>query len=148
MSVLIYKVSPASGPAFETGDLVITAIVLGAMLLPRIFYLMSMHGAISRCSPQSRSMSPGLVWLSMVPVVYLFWDFVVVFMVSSSVEKEYRARGKPLEGSYPALAPGIAFCVLDLVGWIPFLNLIITPISLVLWIVFWVKIARLSKSMY
>jgi hypothetical protein len=147
MVVLIYKVSPATGPLFDQNGLAVTLIVLGALLLPRIFYLMAVHKAIARCSPPSRSMSPGLVWLSMVPIIYLFWDFVVVFMTSSSLDKEYKARSRPLAGSYPGLAPGIAFCVLNLVGWIPFLNLIIMPVSLILWIIFWVKMARLSRGL-
>lgn len=145
--MLIYKLSPVTGPMFDANGFAVTLILLGILLLPRIFYLMTMHRAISRCAPGSRSMSPGLVWLGMVPVVYLFWDFLVVFMTSSSLEREYKARNRPLAGSYPALAPGIAFCVLNLVGWIPFINLLITPVSLILWIVFWVKIARLSRGL-
>jgi len=145
--VLIYHFSKYSGPLQDQHGLAATLIVLGLLLLPRVFYLITMYRAIDRCSQPSRAMSPGLVWLSMVPLLNLAWDFIVVFMTSSSLEREYKARSRPLSGSYPALGPGIAFCVLNLVEWIPIINLIIVPLSLVLWIIFWVKIARLSGNL-
>jgi hypothetical protein len=143
---LIYRVMK---PGVMPGDAdpAIALAVLGVMLLPRIFYLVTMHRAISKCDPSARSMPPGLVWLSMVPLLYMVWDFVVVVAVGRSLGNEYSRRNKPLSYSLPGLGIGISFCVLNLLLWIPFINLIAFPLGVVLWLIFWAKIARLSSRM-
>lgn len=124
-----------------------TLVFLGLMLLPKIFYLMTMHRALTRSDPRSRNMNPGLVWLSMIPLFAMAWDFVVVVATSATMEKEYTRRGRPLVSAYPGLGSGITFCILSLVLWIPFINVFVAPVCLVFWIVYWVKIARLSAGL-
>lgn len=144
---LIYKVGDLVREPHEPGDPLFGLVFLAVLILPRIFYLISMQRAIGRCSPQARAMSPGLVWLGLIPLFYLIWDFVIVVTASKSITDEFSARKNPIPGGLPGLGPGIAFCVLNLLFWIPFVNILTMLASLVLWIVFWVKISSLSSSL-
>ncbi|NLP06553.1 hypothetical protein GX411_11485 [Candidatus Fermentibacteria bacterium] len=144
---MIYKLGDSLHRPQGPGDPAFALIFLAVLILPRIFYLISMQRAIGRCSPQARAMSPGLVWLGLIPLFYLIWDFVIVVTVSKSVSDEFTARKNPLQGGLPGLGPGIAFCVLNLLFWLPIVNILTILASLVLWIVFWVKISSLSSGL-
>lgn len=144
---MIYKLGDALQRPHDPGDPAFALIFLGVLILPRIFYLVSMQKAIGRCSPRARAMPPGLVWLGLIPLFQLIWDFVIVVTSSKSLSDEFEARKNPLPGGLPGLGPGIAFCVLNLLFWIPLLNILTMLASLVLWIVFWVKISSLSSSL-
>jgi hypothetical protein len=128
-------------------DPAIALVALGLMLLPRIFYLISMQRAVARCDPSARSIPPGLVWLAMVPLLSMVWDFVVVVAVGRSLGNEYARRNRPLAYSFPGLGFGISFCVLNLLIWIPLINMVAVPVAVVLWLIFWVKISRLSSRL-
>ncbi len=58
-----------------------------------VFSLMTLQTALSRCSRQNRSLSPGLVWLSLIPIFGLAWLFVVVLAEGRSLGAEFHARG-------------------------------------------------------
>lgn len=143
---MIYR---AMKPGVVPGEVdpAIALAVLGVMLLPRIFYLVSMHRAVAKCDPSARSIPPGLVWLAMVPLLSMVWDFVVVVTVGRSLGSEYSRRNRPLDYSLPGLGLGISFCVVNLLLWIPFINLIAYPVGIILWLLFWVKIARVSSQL-
>ncbi len=48
--------------------LLLTLLAMGVFLIPWIFYLLTLSKALNRCSPANRSMSPGQVWLLLIPL--------------------------------------------------------------------------------
>lgn len=42
-----------------------------AGLVVAIFYLLTLMRALQKCSPQSRTMQPGMVWLLLIPLFNL-----------------------------------------------------------------------------
>ncbi|MEO7142533.1 MAG: hypothetical protein ABI165_03430 [Bryobacteraceae bacterium] len=67
----------------ESFAVVVTFSILG---LPfAIFYLAGLQGAVARCSPESRTMRPGMLWLMLIPVFNLVWQFVVVTNMSKGL---------------------------------------------------------------
>jgi type IV pilus assembly protein PilA len=81
----------------------------------------------------------------LVPFVNLVWQFFVVIGLADSLGNEYRARGVPNVEPEPGKSIGIAMCVCAACGIIPLVNVIALPAYLVLWIIYWAKIAGFSR---
>ena len=67
--------------------------VLIAALVVYIKYLRSLQKTLEKCAVQNRSIAPGMVWLQVVPMLNLGWQFVNVVSIGRSLEKEFRSRG-------------------------------------------------------
>ncbi len=141
---MIYKVLDTAGPA-GPGNPLMGLAFLGVLILPRIFYLLTMGRALSRCAPRNRTLTPGLVWLSIIPMFGNLWDFVIVLTVGRNLTDEARSRSLQPAEDNPGLAFGIAYCLLNLFFWIPFINIFTGLASLICWIVYWAKIAAASR---
>ena len=68
------------------GVMLIVLICLLLLLLPKILYLLTLQRTLNRCDPSSRTMSPGLVWLCIVPVFGFVWTFFVVNAIADSLK--------------------------------------------------------------
>lgn len=110
-----------------------------------VFYLAMLQKALSRCSPQNRTLSPALVWLQLIPLFGLVWHFGLVFNVTRSLRAEFAARGI-VEDLGPAQGIGLSMCVLNAIAIIPYLGILTGFVALVCWIIYWVKIAGFSKK--
>ena len=118
-------------------------ILCVVMLIPLIFYLITLQKALSRCAPQSRAMEPGLVWLQLIPIFNMVWQFFVVINVATSLHNEFVRRGIPQEQS-PGQGIGMAMCILSVCSIIPLLGIPCALASFILWIIYWSKIAGFS----
>jgi len=116
-------------------------------LLPAIFYLLSLQKALERCSPASRTMQPGMVWLLLVPLFNMIWNFFVVLALAKSLANEFARRGIPSPEAEPGQSIGLAMCICTCCGIIPVLGLLASLASMVLWIMYWVKIAGYSQAL-
>jgi hypothetical protein len=119
-------------------------LVLGALIIPTVFYLLTLQTALSRCSPESRALSPSLVWLGLIPLFNLIWSFVLVICIAKSLGNEFRRRGV-VESPNPGLALGLAMAICGISYVIPSVGTWTTVAGYVLWIVYWVTIARCSS---
>jgi hypothetical protein len=115
------------------------------ILIPAIFYLLTLQKALERCPPQSRTMPPGQVWLLLIPFFNLIWHFIVVNSVAASLRNEFTKRNIPLAEPEPGKPIGLALCIASVGGIVPLLNLIAGPIGLVCWVMYWVKISGYSS---
>jgi hypothetical protein len=122
-------------------------IMLVGILLLYIFYILTLSRALSKCSIASRTMQPGLVWLLLVPLFNIVWQFFVVIGLADSLGKEFRARGIPNVEPEPGKAIGIAMCVCAVCAIIPILGIFAAIAHLILWIIYWVKIAEFSRRL-
>ena len=116
------------------GMLTVALVVIAIMLVPAIFYLLTLQKALNRCSPECRAMNPGMVWLMFIPLFNLVWQFFVVINMAKSLGAEFQKRGIA-EDPNPGQTLGLVMCV----G-----NLICGPVGLICWIIYWVKIAGYS----
>jgi|ERR1039458_9366874 hypothetical protein len=131
----------------DTEKLVFVLIVFGLLGIPEIFFLISMQKALERCSTESRTMSPWQVWLWLIPLFSLVWQFIVVVHIASSLRNELLRRQLPLNEAEPGQTLGITQCVLELLCWVPAISWITALPSLICWIVYWVKIAGYSRQL-
>jgi len=121
-------------------------VIFAILILPMVFFLLTLQRALSKCSPANRTMSPGLVWLQIIPFFGLIWQFFVVFAVANSLDNEFAAR-RIQEESKPGQSLGLAMCITRVCTVIPFLGIFAAIASLVLWIIYWVKIAGFSRKL-
>jgi hypothetical protein len=115
------------------------------LYIPLIFYLLTLQKALSRCSPASRTLSPGLVWLLLIPFFGLVWHFVIVTSLAKSLHNEFTKRNIN-EAQNPGLGIGLATCILSVLSWIPHLRGVGIA-ALVCLIIYWVKIAGYSARL-
>jgi hypothetical protein len=120
-------------------------IVFAIALLPTIFFLLTLHKALSRCEPGSRTMVPGQVWLCLVPVFNLIWAFFVVNALSDSLHREFTRRGM-VEEPQPGRSLGMALAILAVISIVPILGFVTGIAALVCWILYWIKIAGYSEK--
>jgi NADH:ubiquinone oxidoreductase subunit 6 (subunit J) len=147
----------ALGAAF-LGILCVAVLIV---LVIAIFYLLTLQRALSRVAPRNRMMEPGMVWLSLIPCLNLIWGFFIAIQVPGSLKNEFRDRGQD-DGSDYGKSIGLGNCILGLVnifisnglGRIPefavaasIISGVVGIISLVLFIIFWVKIANYSAQL-
>jgi MFS family permease len=132
--------------------LVIMATVAVLMLVGfgiGIAYLLTLQRAVERCAPQNRALYPGQVWLSLIPLFNIVWQFILVSRIADTLSREFAARSTP-----PAPVPdnygrsvGLAMCVLGIVSFIPYLGILTGLASFVCWIVYWVKVSGYSRAL-
>ena len=129
---------------FAGWHLAVWAIALVVFIL----YLITLMNTLNAISPQHRRLTPGLVFLLLIPLFNLVWNFIVVTKIRDSLQAEFAARN--LQGTGFGFGIGIAMCILYIVCIIPLINLLAAPAALVCWIIYWVQIAgfksQLSKT--
>jgi len=128
-------------------ELIVIAGVGTLCLVPFIFYLLTLQRSLDRCSPQSRTISPGKVWLLFIPLFNLAWQFVVVTGIARSLANEYRLRGIPLKEPEPGKGIGLAMCILACTSIIPLLGIVTGIAAFLCWIIYWVKISDYSAQL-
>jgi type IV pilus assembly protein PilA len=126
---------------------IVAGMMFLGMFVAYIFFLVSLSGALSKCSRASRTMEPGLVWLMLVPLVNLVVQFLVVIAVARSLGNEFRARGISNAEPEPGQSVGIAMCICSACGVVPLVNLLALPAYLVLLIIYWAKISGFSRNL-
>ena len=133
------------GPAELFALSSILLVVIGIALIPLIFFCLTLQKCLKRCSLQNRAMSPGMVWLLLIPLFNIVWQFIVVLKISESLAREFKLRNI-LSEPEPGKSIGLAFCILYLCGIIPLLGILASIAGLVCWILYWVKIANYSAQ--
>jgi hypothetical protein len=120
-------------------------VIFAVALVPAIFFLLTLQNTLKAIAPQNRSMPPGQVWLSLIPIFNIFWNFFVVGHMANSIQAELTQKGAaPTER--PAHSIGLAMCILPLCGWVPLLGGLAGLAAMVCWIIYWIKIAEFKRQ--
>ena len=125
--------------------LVLVVVVLA--LAAFIFFLITLQNALKAVRPENRKMRPGQVWLLLIPLFSLVWQFMVVDRVADSLANEYRSRGITPGEQRPGYSVGLAFCILGICSFIPLIGTLASLGSIVCWIIYWVKIANYKNAL-
>jgi cobalamin synthase len=135
------------GELFAPWHLLILLIVFGFFSLPVIFYILTLQKALRKCAPQSRTLEPGLVWLYLIPVVNLVIGFIIVLGMARTLRNEFNRRGTPVPDREPGQAIGLTMAICACCSIVPLLGVFAVIAYVVLWIVYWVKIAEFSRML-
>jgi len=125
-------------------------IVLGlAGLGAAIAFLLTLQRAVGRCAPRNRLLSPDQVWLNLIPIFGIVWQFMMVGRIADTLRNEFAARGTPrapVPDDY-GRGVGLAMCILGVVSIIPYVGILTGLAGMVCWIVYWVKISGYSREL-
>lgn len=103
-----------------------------------------------RCSPESRALSPNLIWLLVIPVFTFVWEFVVVIKLAESLHNEFSKRGIETDKA-PGQTIGLAASILIVIAIIPYhyfdLFVVVGIPAVICWIIYWIKIWRFSNQL-
>ena len=121
-------------------------IYIGIILIPGIFYLLTLRKALLRCEKSNRAMPPGQVWLQLIPLFNMIWHFFIVINVAKSLHNEFEQRGIKSD-PMPGKSLGLAMCILGIISFVPYIGIWFGLISIICWIVYWVKISGYSAQL-
>ena len=88
--------------------LLVLMIILWLTLIALVLFLLALQNALKKCAPASRTMEPGKVWLWLIPIFGLVWQFIVVINIAKSLGNEF-AR---LEIRCPDPTPGQVLAII------------------------------------
>jgi len=92
-------------------------------------------------------MEPGQVWLNLIPIFNIVWQFITVSRVADSLRNEFYDRGWHERNEDYGRGIGTAYCVLNIISAIPYIGGIFALGALVCFIIYWVKIANYSGQL-
>jgi hypothetical protein len=119
------------GPQEIMVILVVVAVIFGISLIPMIFFLLTLQNTLNAISFENRKMEPSLVWLSLIPLFGLVWQFIIVDRMAGSLQAEFAKRGMATEEVRPGNSIGLAYCILFCCSLIPFLGYITSIAGLI-----------------
>jgi hypothetical protein len=149
------KQDAAAAAAVLLGMLCLFLIVA---IVIAVFYLLTLQKALSRVAPWNRLMEPGLVWLSLIPIFNLIWSFFIATRIPDSLRNEFRHRNLD-DGSDYGKGVGLAHAIIGVLSFaldmvsrlsrqpVVMITAPLGLISLILFIIFWVRIAGYSKKL-
>jgi hypothetical protein len=147
--------------AFNSEDiylLVIMMVVLLAFLAVYIFFLIEQQNILKAIRPENRLMRPGQVWLQLIPLFNVVWQFIVVGRISDSIQREFAtwendsivglpdAQVAHVINTRPTYDIGLAYCILYLCNWIPFVGTLAGIAGLVCWVIYWTKLVEFRRK--
>jgi hypothetical protein len=134
------------GDFFQPVHLLILLFVFGLIfLIPAILYILTLVRTLNKCAVSSRTLDPVMAWLYLIPIVNLVIHFVIVFGMSKTLRNEFNRRAVPVDDPTPVQSLGLAMCICACCSIVPILGLLATLAHLILWIMYWVKIAEYSR---
>lgn len=119
---------------------ILILLLFGGMLIPTIFYLVTLQSTLQTISIENRAMPPGNVWLLFIPLFGTIWHFIIVNKMADSIRAEADSQNIKLDEARPGYSIGLAMCVLNCLFFIPGLNFLTGLAGLICWIIYWIKI--------
>ena len=130
---------------FTPWHLIVLFVIAALFLLPEVFYILTLQKALQKCAPESQTISPGMIWLFLVPLVNFVVNLFIVLGMAKTLRNEFNRRGTFVADPSPGQTIGVAMAVTLCCSIVPIVGFFAGPASLVLWVVYWVKIAEYSR---
>lgn len=125
--------------------LAIAAVGLIIGLAISILIAVLLYGCYARIPQQYREMEPGMVFLILIPCFNLVWVFFVTLRLSQSFQKYFTAQGRSDVGDC-GYQIGLWYSICTAASIVPCVNYISGPASLVLLIIYLVKVIGLKNQ--
>jgi len=129
-------------------------LFMGIFLIPYIFFIRTQYSILQAIQPENRLINPIEVWLQLIPVFGLIWQFVVVARIADSIQREYKSHkevsflgmgdGELQEkiDERVTYTTGFSYCVVLVLSFIPVIGFLIGIAMLVLWITYWRQLIK------
>jgi hypothetical protein len=131
-------------------------LLLIPFLVVSILFLWSQHKTLALIRPEyRRRMPPGQVWLQLIPLFGLGWQFYVISKISDSIRDDLNAPSgdslfgdDPLPtGKRPTYATGISYAVLFCLTLLPLglLKSLLALAGLIVWVIYWIELSGYTR---
>lgn len=90
-------------------------VEIGLLIFFTSIWLLTMQRALDACIYSRRTIQPGQVWLTFIPLFGVVWQFIAVTRVSETLALEYNVRGWKSDESRPGIEAGIVACCVVLI---------------------------------
>lgn len=128
--------------------IIFMVIIIGAaVIIPAVFYFITLQKTLEQVSPNNREVPPTNVWLMFIPLFNIVYGFILYPKICDSVRKEYEFRGLPSSGDF-GKGLGTAMPILNICGIIPVLGGLAGIANFVIWIIFWSKMAGYKNELF
>ncbi len=132
--------------AAVAASVVLVAVIVGLVALAvAIFVIYLLYSCYARLPQEYQPMAPGLVWLLLIPLFNIVWQFFVVLRLSKAYQTYFAAQNRTDVGDCGYMI-GLIALICGLLGWIPVLGILAGIAGLVLWIVYLVKVVGLRNQ--
>ncbi|AHW61787.1 hypothetical protein SAMN05444285_102226 [Draconibacterium orientale] len=121
-------------------EIIILLIIPALSVIPLIFYLLTLQNTFNAISIENRRMQSGEVWLTLIPLFGLVWQFIIVNRLADSLKAEFNAKNITVDEERPGVGIGLAYCILFCCSIIPFVNFLTGVAGIICWIIYWSKI--------
>lgn len=126
------------------GGAIILVFLLIALVVA-ILYLFNLQNLMKSIKEENREVSPGNVWLMLIPLFSLVYAFILYPKISASVKKELESREMDTEGD-GAKNLGLALAITGALSLIPVIGGLAGLANLVIFIMWWVKTAGFKNK--
>lgn len=119
-------------------------------IIPAIFFFITQQNTLKSIQLITRAMKPGEVWLQLILVFGLIWQFIVVNRIADSIRRELNTpvfsfdqnSDLPLDVSSPrpTHSIGVTYCVLICCSVIPIIGVLFAFAGFICWIIYWVQL--------
>ncbi len=144
--------------------------LLLVFVIPAILFFLAQQKTLQVISPENREISPGSVWLQLVPVFGMVWQFIVVIRIAHSVSKEMASKigDSILNNTHEQIKEtdesltyniGLAYCILTTLGviinyatlhtssYLALFGSLFDLIGIVSWIIYWVRLVKIKNKL-
>ncbi|MBO0356056.1 hypothetical protein J0656_18705 [Muricauda ruestringensis] len=123
-------------------------LLVMAFFVAIAFYCRSLQNVLRKVKPENRTRKPNSVWFMYLIPFNFIEDFFIVIDVAHSLKNEMQTNKNLIRFGDFGLTLGIGWSVAQLFSFIPNITGQISGvIGLVLWIIHWVVIHRISKEL-
>ncbi len=123
---------------------VCVGLLIGLGIAALICWYLS--GILKAIPAEHRKQEPAMVWLLMIPLVNIVWNFFVYPKISESFQSYFNAQGRTDVGDC-GKSLSMTFCILACTSVIPYLGACTGLAALVIWIIVLVKFSGLKSQL-
>lgn len=125
--------------------LLVMGIALAVMFAISIVICAMLYVAQSRVPAEHRKIEPLMIWLLLIPLFNLVWNFFVFQRIPASYKSYFNAQGRADVGDCGQQI-GLWYAICAAASIVPCVNYLAGPASLVLLIIFLVKVFGLRQQ--
>lgn len=127
----------------EPGMLEALLLSFATFLIIIFLFVLTQYKTLALIRPENRRMHPMLVWLQLIPLFGIFWQFYVIRYIAEAIRKELNTRGQTL-----TYIVGLAYASLLCLSCLPLtVFYYFSATGLGMWIIYWALLLRLKRQL-
>lgn len=116
------------------------------VLVANIFFCLSLYSAMKKVPEKQRSFPAWFSWMIAIPFLHLIFAWIMIpFGIPGSFKRHCQDNHAALAKAKSLFGVGLALVILMSLSILPYINIGTGVATLVLYIIYWVKIVKFKK---